>query len=248
VRFQWFNGLVLPSDHVILKPAAFACVAEAAAQVAKEGYLVTFGIDPTEPHTGYGYIRRGPKMADNAGAFEVDAFVEKPDTAQATGFIEEGGYYWNSGMFMLKAATFMDELRRFEPEIARQTALSLDLAKHDDDFVRLDAGAFQDCPNMSVDYAVMERTNRAAVIVGADLGWNDIGSWAALAKIAESDVQGNALLGDVLTEDVTNSYIRAEHRTVAAIGLNNIVIVETADAVLVTHRDSTQNVKRIVER
>jgi mannose-1-phosphate guanylyltransferase/mannose-6-phosphate isomerase len=240
--------LVLPSDHVILNEEAFARVTEAAAEVAKDDYLVTFGIDPTEPHTGYGYIRRGSKIGDNEGAFDVAEFVEKPDAEKAARFIEEGGYYWNSGMFLLKASTYMEELRKYEPEIARQTTLSLELAKRDDDFVRLDAGAFQDCPNVSVDYAVMERTDRASVIAAADLGWNDIGSWTALAEIAQSDAQGNALLGDVLVEDVSNSYIRAEHRMVAAIGLDNIVIVETADAVLVTHRDSTQDVKKIVER
>ncbi|CAN7480750.1 mannose-1-phosphate guanylyltransferase/mannose-6-phosphate isomerase [Caballeronia sp. LjRoot34] len=240
--------LVLPSDHVILNEAEFARVAQAAADVAKDDYLVTFGIDPTGPHTGYGYIRRGSKIGDIAGAFSVAEFVEKPDAAKAAGFIEEGGYYWNSGMFLLKASTYIEELRKYEPEIARQTTLSLELAKRDEDFVRLDAGAFQDCPSVSVDYAVMERTDRASVIAAADLGWNDIGSWTALAEIAASDAEGNALLGDVLVENVTNSYIRAEHRMVAAIGLDNIVIVETADAVLVTHRDSTQDVKKIVER
>ncbi|OTP66118.1 mannose-1-phosphate guanylyltransferase/mannose-6-phosphate isomerase [Caballeronia sordidicola] len=240
--------LVLPSDHVILNEEAFARVTEAAAEVAKDDYLVTFGIDPTEPHTGYGYIRRGSKIGANAGAFGVAEFVEKPDAEKAARFIEEGGYYWNSGMFMLKASTYMEELRKYEPEIARQTTLSLELAKRDYDFVRLDAGAFEECPNVSVDYAVMERTDRASVIAAADLGWNDIGSWTALAEIAQSDAQGNTSLGDVLTENVSNSYIRAEHRMVAAIGLDNIVIVETADAVLVTHRDSTQDVKKIVER
>jgi mannose-1-phosphate guanylyltransferase/mannose-6-phosphate isomerase len=240
--------LVLPSDHVILNEAAFARVAEAAAQVAKDDYLVTFGIDPTEPHTGYGYIRRGEKIGGSSNAFGVAEFVEKPDAEKAARFIAEGGYYWNSGMFLLKASTYMEELRKYEPEIARQTTLSLELAKRDDDFVRLDASAFQDCPNVSVDYAVMERTDRASVIAAADLGWNDIGSWTALAEIEKRDAQGNSLLGDVLTENVSNSYIRAEHRMVAAIGLENIVIVETADAVLVTHRDSTQDVKKIVER
>jgi len=240
--------LVLPSDHVILNEAAFARITEAAAHVAKDNYLVTFGINPTEPHTGYGYIRRGLNIGTSTDAFEVQAFVEKPNAATAVGFLKEGGYYWNSGMFMLKASTYLDELRRYEPEIARQAALALDLAKRDDDFVRLDAGAFRDCPSVSVDYAVMEKTDRASVIAAADLGWNDIGSWTALAEIAESDDAGNTLLGDVLVENVTNSYIRAEHRMVAAIGIDNIVIVETADAILVTHRDSTQDVKKIVER
>src|SRR5471030_1618466 len=240
--------LVLPSDHVILNEAAFARITESAADVAKDDYLVTFGINPTEPHTGYGYIRRGSKIGATDGAFGVAESVEKPDADKAARFIEEGGYYWNSGMFLLKASTYMEELRRYEPEVARQTVLSLELAKRDEDFLRLDPGAFHDCPSVSVDYAVMERTDRASVIAAADLGWNDIGSWTALAEIAESDDAGNTLLGDVLVENVTNSYIRAEHRMVAAIGIDNIVIVETADAILVTHRDSTQDVKKIVER
>ncbi|RZF26942.1 mannose-1-phosphate guanylyltransferase/mannose-6-phosphate isomerase [Paraburkholderia sp. UYCP14C] len=238
--------LVLPSDHVIAGEAAFVKAVEAAAQIAKDGRLVTFGIAPTEPHTGYGYIRSGAALIDGTQTFAVDSFVEKPDAATAQRFIDEGRYYWNSGMFMLKASTYMDELRRYEPEIARQAELSLQSAQQDYDFVRLDAEAFAACPNISVDHAVMEKTQRAAVVAVADLGWNDIGSWTALADIAERDAQNNALIGDVLTDAVSNSYIRAEHRLVAAIGLENVVIVETADAVLVAHRDQAQDVKKIV--
>jgi mannose-1-phosphate guanylyltransferase / mannose-6-phosphate isomerase len=240
--------LVLPSDHVILHEASFREITNAAAQVAKDNYLVTFGIPPTEPHTGYGYIRSGAALATEAHAFGVDAFVEKPDALTAARFIEEGNYYWNSGMFMLKASTYMDELRRYEPEIALAAALSLERASIDNDFVRLDPAAFEACPSVSVDYAVMERTECAAVIAAADLGWNDIGSWTALADIAERDADGNTQIGDVLTEQVSNSYIRAEHRMVAAIGLDDIVIIETADAVLVARRDKAQDVKKIVER
>ena len=238
--------LVLPSDHVISGEAVFTEAAEAAAQVAQQGRLVTFGITPTSPHTGYGYIRAGAALADAAQTYAVDSFVEKPNADTAQRFLDEGGYYWNSGMFMLKAATFMEELRRYEPAIARQAELSLEGAQRDHDFVRLDAQAFAACPNISVDHAVMEKTKRAAVVAVADLGWNDIGSWTALADIAGRDAKGNSLSGDVLTETVTNSYIRAEHRLVAAIGLDNVVIVETADAVLVAHRDQAQDVKKIV--
>jgi mannose-1-phosphate guanylyltransferase/mannose-6-phosphate isomerase len=223
--------LVLPSDHVILHEEVFTKVADAAAQIANDNYLVTFGIEPTEPHTGYGYIRRGAPLAEGATAYAVDAFVEKPDTATAEGFLKDGGYHWNSGMFMFKASTYMKELHRYEPEVARQTELSLQDAQRDHDFVRLDAAAFAACPSVSVDYAVMERTEHAAVIAAA-----------------RPDTDGNATLGDVLIESVSNSYIRAEHRMVAAIGLDNVVIVETADAVLVAHRDKTQEVKKIVER
>ncbi|MFL9910539.1 mannose-1-phosphate guanylyltransferase/mannose-6-phosphate isomerase [Paraburkholderia sp. RL17-337-BIB-A] len=238
--------LVLPSDHVITGEAVFVKAVESAAQIAKDGYLVTFGIAPTEPHTGYGYIRAGAELVKGEKVFAVDSFVEKPDVVSAGRFLADGGYYWNSGMFMLKASTYMEELRRYEPEIALQAELSLNAAQRDHDFVRLDAQAFSACPNISVDHAVMEKTKRAAVVAVSNLGWNDIGSWTALADIAERNAQDNALIGDVLTDAVTNSYIRAEHRLVAAIGLDNVVIVETADAVLVAHRDKAQDVKKIV--
>lgn len=240
--------LVLPSDHVILNEPAFVEAARAAASVAGDGHLVTFGITPTEPHTGYGYIRRGAALSTGSPVYAVDSFVEKPDAEKAALFMREGNYYWNSGMFLLKASTYMDELCRHEPEIARQAELALAQATHDQDFIRLDPDAFAVSPNISVDYAVMERTDRAAVFATTSLGWNDIGSWSALADLADKDADGNALLGDVLTQSVTNSYIRAEHRMVAAIGLDNIVVVETADAILVTNRDNVQDVKKIVER
>jgi mannose-1-phosphate guanylyltransferase/mannose-6-phosphate isomerase len=240
--------LVLPSDHAILNEPAFVEAVLAAAHVAKDHYLVTFGITPTEAHTGYGYIRSGAPHVNGGTAYTVDSFVEKPDSATAQRFLQDGGYYWNSGMFMLKASTYMEELRRYEPEIARQAEMSLTAAKRDNDFIRLDADTFAASPNVSVDYAVMERTSRAAVIAAANLGWNDIGSWGALADLADSDTEGNTLLGDVLTEATSNSYIRAEHRMVAAIGLDNVVIVETADAILVAHRDKVQDVKKIVEQ
>ncbi|WP_322075050.1 mannose-1-phosphate guanylyltransferase/mannose-6-phosphate isomerase [Burkholderia cenocepacia] len=240
--------LVLPSDHVILNEPTFAKIVQEAAQTAKDNYLVTFGIAPTQPHTGYGYIHSGAPLAPGSNVFSVDAFVEKPDAETAKQFLQNGRYYWNSGMFMLKASTYMEELRSWEPEIARQAELSLEHAARDHDFVRLQTEAFTACPNVSVDYAVMERTKQAAIVGASDLGWNDIGSWTALAEIAESDETGNVLIGDVLAEDVSSSYIRAEHRMVAAIGLDNIVVVETADAVLVAHRDKAQDVKKIVEQ
>ncbi|WP_333994645.1 mannose-1-phosphate guanylyltransferase/mannose-6-phosphate isomerase [Burkholderia cepacia] len=239
--------LVLPSDHVILNEPAFIAAANEAATIAVDQHLVTFGITPTEAHTGFGYIRRGPAIADGKQVYKVDAFVEKPDAPTAERFLNDGNYYWNSGMFMLKASTYMEELHRHAPEIARHAELAFESAKRDNDFLRLDAEAFAACPNVSIDYAVMEKTERAAVVVAADLGWNDIGSWSALADIADADDQGNALIGDIFTDSVKNSYIRAEHRMVAALGLDNIVIVETADAVLVAHRDKTQDVKKIVE-
>ncbi|KVX59137.1 mannose-1-phosphate guanylyltransferase/mannose-6-phosphate isomerase [Burkholderia cepacia] len=239
--------LVLPSDHVILNEPVFIAAANEAATIAADQHLVTFGITPTEAHTGFGYIRRGPAIADGKQVYKVDAFVEKPDAPTAERFLNDGNYSWNSGMFMLKASTYMEELHRHAPEIARHAELAFESAKRDNDFLRLDAEAFAACPNVSIDYAVMEKTERAAVVAAADLGWNDIGSWSALADIADADDQGNALIGDIFTDSVKNSYIRAEHRMVAALGLDNIVIVETADAVLVAHRDKAQDVKKIVE-
>lgn len=240
--------MVLPSDHVIMDDKVFAELANAAAGIARDNYLVTFGIEPTEPHTGYGYIRGGNRLNGDDGAFHVDRFVEKPDSDTARRFLEEGGYYWNSGMFMLKASTYLEELARHEPAILAQSELAVQAATRDADFVRLDAAAFADCPNVSIDYAVMERTERAAIVAAAGLGWSDIGSWTALAEIASADRNGNALIGDVLTEDVSNTYVRAEHRMVAVVGVDDLVVVETADAVLVAHRDRAQDVKKIVEQ
>lgn len=240
--------LVLPSDHVILDDSVFGKLAMIAAGIAKDSYLVTFGIEPTEPHTGYGYIRRGKDLVAEDGAYLVERFVEKPDAATARCFLEEGGYYWNSGMFMLKASTYLEELRCHEPEILRQAELAVEAGKRDADFLRLDPEAFSASPNVSIDYAVMEKTERAAVVTAAGLGWNDIGSWTALADIAAPDDSGNAFFGDVLSEDVSNTYVRAEHRMVAAVGVKDLVIVETADAILISHRDKAQDVKKIVEQ
>ncbi|MCP3728256.1 mannose-1-phosphate guanylyltransferase/mannose-6-phosphate isomerase [Paraburkholderia sp. CNPSo 3272] len=240
--------LVLPSDHVIRNEKVFREAIGTAAQVASDQYLVTFGVAPDEPHTGYGYIRRGDALSHNASAYTVSSFVEKPDAQTAARFLADGSYVWNSGMFMLKASTYLDELRRYEPNIAEQAELSFNQAQRDNDFLRLEPEAFAACPNISVDYAVMEKTARAAVVVTHELGWNDIGSWTALLDLTDLDDSGNALLGDVLAESVSNSYVRAEHRMVAAIGVDNLIVVETADAVLVAHRDNAQDVKKIVER
>ncbi|AJC20169.1 mannose-1-phosphate guanylyltransferase/mannose-6-phosphate isomerase [Pandoraea pulmonicola] len=239
--------MVLPSDHVIQNEAAFARAVRAATVIAADGRLVTFGVAPTQPHTGYGYIRRGAPIGGNPNAFVIDAFVEKPDMQTAAAFVQDGGYDWNSGMFLLNAGTYLDELRRHAPDVARQSELSLSQAQQDNDFLRLDAASFSACPSVSIDYAVMEKTDRAAVVVTNDLGWNDIGSWTALADLAERDENGNALIGDVLVESVSNSYLRAEHRMLAVIGVEDLIVVETADAVLVVHRDKAQDVKKIVE-
>jgi mannose-1-phosphate guanylyltransferase / mannose-6-phosphate isomerase len=239
--------LVLPSDHVILNERAFVEAVTNAAPVAADGSLVTFGIAPKEAHTGYGYIHRGAPIDAERAVFQVDAFIEKPDAAKAQRLLDEGGYYWNSGMFLIKASTYLEELRQHAPEIARQAGLALAGAQRDSDFVRLDHDAFAASPSLSIDYAVMEKTHHAAVVETVDLGWDDIGSWSALADISAKNADGNTVLGDVYTDTVSNSYVRADHRMVAAIGVDNLVIVETADAVLITHRDRSQDVKKIVE-
>ncbi|WP_246796826.1 mannose-1-phosphate guanylyltransferase/mannose-6-phosphate isomerase [Burkholderia perseverans] len=239
--------LVLPSDHVILNERAFVEAVTNAAPVAADGSLVTFGIAPKEAHTGYGYIHRGAPIDAGRAVFQVDAFIEKPDAAKAQRLLDEGGYYWNSGMFLIKASTYLEELRQHAPEIARQAGLALAGAQRDSDFVRLDHEAFAASPSLSIDYAVMEKTRHAAVVETVDLGWDDIGSWSALADISAKNADGNTVLGDVYTDTVSHSYVRADHRMVAAIGVDNLVIVETADAVLITHRDRSQDVKKIVE-
>ncbi|MCP3718738.1 mannose-1-phosphate guanylyltransferase/mannose-6-phosphate isomerase [Paraburkholderia sp. CNPSo 3281] len=240
--------LILPSDHVILAEDVFAKIAATARDIAATGNLVTFGIEPATPHTGYGYIRSGEPLAGSEGAWHVRAFTEKPDAQTATRFLAEGGYFWNSGMFMVKASVYLDELGRYEPKVFEQVRLSTAAAKRDDDFIRLEAQTFEASPNISIDYAVMERTDRAVMVAACGLNWSDIGSWSALAEISEKDADGNSLHGDVMIDDVSNSYIRGEHRMVAAIGVKDLVIVETADAILVAHRDQSERVKKIVER
>ncbi|WP_431289948.1 mannose-1-phosphate guanylyltransferase/mannose-6-phosphate isomerase [Burkholderia cepacia] len=240
--------LVLPSDHIVQNPQAFISAVAVATDVAKTGHLVTFGIPPTEPHTGYGYIRRGKPLDASDRVHTIDAFVEKPDRERAAEFIRDDRYYWNSGMFLLNASVYLDDIARHAPDISRHATLALERAQQDYDFLRLDNEAFATCPDISIDYAVMEKTERAAVVVAAELGWSDVGSWSALADISAHDDQGNTISGDIYTDKVANSYIRAEHRMVAAIGVQDVVIVETADAVLVAHRDHVQDVKKVVEK
>lgn len=235
---------LLPADHVIRDVEGFRRLLARAVEMADAGHIVTFGIRPTEPHTGYGYIRQGQAIAD--GVFHVDRFTEKPDAATATGYLADGGYSWNSGMFVARADTLVEEMRRFRPDIVQAVERSLDGAKRDLDFLRLDEAAFAACPAQSIDFAVMEKTEHAAVMP-CDIGWSDIGSWTALWDIAEKDANGNAVQGDVILRDVSNSYIRTEKTVVAAIGVSDLTIVETSDAVLVARRDRTQEVREVVE-
>lgn len=240
--------MVLPSDHVITHAEMFEDLVIKAMTAAQNGALVTFGITPTHAHTGYGYIQRGTcRSADNQ-IFDVSAFIEKPDQLRANELFENSNYYWNSGMFMFRADVYLKELGQFQPQILAEVQLAVSGALRDLDFIRLDAQSFSASPSDSIDYAVMEHTQHAVVIAADGLGWSDIGSWDALAEISPKDELGNNVIGDVIVEDVRNCYLRAENRMIAAVGLDDIVVIETADAILVAHKDKAQQVKQIVSR
>lgn len=232
--------LVLPSDHVVRDDAAFHAAVKQAAAAAEAGKLVTFGIVPTAPETGYGYI----KAQAGTGVHAVDRFVEKPDLATAQQYVASGEYYWNSGMFLFKASRYLQELEALQPAILAACRAALDKASRDSDFIRLDADAFAASPNDSIDYAVMEKTADAAV-VPLDAGWNDVGSWSALWEVSDKDADGNACHGDVIALDCRNSYAYGT-RLIAMVGLEDVVVVETDDAVFVGHKDRVQDVKEIV--
>ncbi len=239
--------LVLPSDHVILNTDAFQAAVATAARAAATGRLVTFGITPTHPETGYGYIKAGQPLADVPGAHAVDAFKEKPDAERAAAYLAEGTYSWNSGMFLLPAALLVEELERHDPAVLAAAREALRLAVRDLDFVRLDGTAFAAAPSVALDVAVMERTRRAAV-VPVDIGWSDVGAWTALWDIGAKDANGNVCVGDILAHDVTGSYLRSEQGPLVAVeGLSDVVVVATDDAVLVTSRANAQNVKVLVD-
>jgi mannose-1-phosphate guanylyltransferase/mannose-6-phosphate isomerase len=208
--------------------------------------LVTFGIQPSGPETGYGYIRKGEELLEDSGSFAVAKFVEKPDYVTAENYMASGEYFWNSGMFLFKPAVYLAELVRMRPDIAESARKSFEGSYRDLDFCRLEESSFAQCPSDSIDYAVMELTNLAA-LVPVDMGWNDVGSWTALWEVQGQDASGNALRGDVYIDGVENSLVRAESRVVAVIGVKDLVVVETSDAVLVAHKDSVQDVKKIVD-
>jgi mannose-1-phosphate guanylyltransferase / mannose-6-phosphate isomerase len=234
--------VVLPADHVIVDGAAFARAVATAADVATLGRIVAFGIVPTGPETGYGYLLRG---VDHGGWSELERFVEKPGFETASRFVESGRYLWNSGMFLCSARTYLNELAQHAPPILAACERAVQAADVDEDFTRLGA-SFLDCPSSSIDYAVMEKTSKAAV-VALDAGWSDIGSWATLHEVIGKDMDGNAFRGDVVAKECRDSYIAASSRLVAAIGLDGFVIVETADAVLVLPKERAQSVKIIVD-
>ncbi|NJD56876.1 MAG: mannose-1-phosphate guanylyltransferase/mannose-6-phosphate isomerase [Nitrospirae bacterium] len=238
--------LVLPADHVIKDAASFHAAVAAGEQLAKQGRLITFGIVPTGPETGYGYIKKGKKLGAKGIGHAVERFVEKPDLATAAKYVSSGDYLWNSGMFMFRASSFLKELKRFAPAMLAACIRAYKASARDLDFLRLGEEAFAASPGDSIDYAVMEKTAAAAVIP-LDAGWSDVGSWASLWEVHPRDRSGNAIAGDVIAKDMKNSLIHAGSRLVAAIGLKDVVVVETADAVLVAHKDHSQKVKQVVD-
>jgi len=237
--------LVLAADHYIEAPERFRASVEEALPLAESGSLVTFGIVPQGPETGYGYLQRGEPLP--AGGHRVARFIEKPERVQAEHYLEEGGFFWNSGMFVFQASRYLEELGRFEPEMLAACEAAMATAQADLDFVRVNAEAFAACPEGSIDFSVMEKTD-AAAMVALDAGWNDIGSWSALWAVRDKDPAGNVAEGDVLLESARNNLVYADSRLVTVVGADNLVVVETKDAVLVAHRDAVQEVKAIVSR
>ena len=235
--------LILSADHLIENVEAFRHSVRAALPLAEAGKLVTFGIVPTRPEVGYGYIRRGNGLSPVG--YKIGRFIEKPDADTAQRYLQSGEYYWNSGMFLLRASIYLDELAKHAPDILKASQSALKQAREDLDFERLDAEIFSTCPSVSIDYAVMEKTDLGAVLP-MDCGWSDVGAWSALWEVADKDLNGNVLKGDVLLDNCKNSYVRSDSRLVAATGIENLVVVETSDAVLVADRENVQDVKKIV--
>lgn len=234
---------VLPADHVIQNQRAFEDAARKAEGIAREGHLVTFGVKPTEPHTGYGYIEAGEDVAENA--YAITAFREKPDLATAEKFLAQGGFFWNSGMFVFKAARYLAELEKHEPDLLRFAKASYENAAKDLDFQRLAKESFAHCKNISIDYAVMERT-RDGVVVMLDAAWCDVGSWNSLWEVLPKDANGNVIRGDVVAKNSRDNYIYAEHKLVTTLGVDDLIVIDTKDALLIADRHNVENLKDIV--
>lgn len=236
--------LVLAADHLIKDQEAFHSAIVKAEALANEGKLVTFGIVPDKPHTGYGYIKAGKVL--NVG-FEVADFVEKPQAETAKQYVESGDFFWNSGMFMFKASRYIEELGKYNPEMLEVCRRAIETEAPDLDFIRVDSEIFSTCPDDSIDYAVMEKTDSAAM-VPLDAGWSDVGSWTSLWETAYKDEDGNVCVGDTILEKTRNSYVNAEQRLVSVIGLEDVIVVETKDAVMVAHKDDAQSIKNVVNK
>jgi mannose-1-phosphate guanylyltransferase len=239
--------LVLAADHLIQNTKAFHQALEQASVLAEQNYLVTFGIVPESPHTGYGYIKSSSSIAhqNSVCGFHVNSFVEKPDLNTAIDYVQSGDYYWNSGMFMFKAQVFLDALRLHSPQILVACEQALAAAETDLEFIRVGATEFSASPDDSIDYAVMERAENVAM-VPLQAGWSDVGSWSSLWEVANKDAHGNAFVGDVMATQSVNNYVNAEGRLVALVGCEDMVVIETKDAVLVAKQDNVQDIKTIV--
>ena len=240
--------LVLAADHLIADTDAFHKSIKHANALAEDGKLVTFGIVPSSPHTGYGYIRRGEQLNQSETGFAVNEFVEKPDLKTAQEYLANGEYFWNSGMFMFKASRYLEELSKYAPEMLKVCEQAIKSESEDLDFIRIDPDIFATCPEDSIDYAVMEKTDSAAM-VPLDAGWSDVGSWSSLWETAaQKDENGNVTNGDTMLHGVTNSYINAEQRLIAVIGMDDVVVVETKDAILVANKHKVQDIKHVVNK
>lgn len=238
--------LVLAADHIIKDDQSFVQSVNQAVPFAQSGKLVTFGIVPTAPETGYGYIKRGEGLAGEGNqGYQVDQFVEKPNKEIAQQYLDSGEYYWNSGMFLIKASRFLEELKQFAPDILTACEKAIANTSADFDFVRVDADEFQKCPDDSIDYAVMEQT-KDAVVVPMDCGWSDVGSWSALWEVSEKDDNGNAHKGDVISVDSKNNYVYSNDRLVATVGIEDLAIIDTKDAIMVAKQSEVQKVKQVV--
>lgn len=239
--------LVLAADHIINNKLAFHQAIKSAFKFALQGRLVTFGIVPTGPETGYGYIHRGQEETlDEQIAYQVSRFVEKPNKETAESYIASGEYYWNSGMFMFRAKKYLEELEKFRPDILDACKAAIQGCEESDEFIKVDRDLFIACPDESVDYAVMEKTTDA-VVVGLDADWSDVGSWSALWEVSPKDDKGNVLTGDTFLHNANNCYINTDEKLIAAIGVDDLVIINTKDAVLVVNKDQVQDVKKVVE-
>ncbi len=242
--------VVMPSDHHIEDVAGFRQRLLAAIFKAAEGGVVTFGIVPTKPETGYGYIRKGEALGDES--FLLDGFVEKPDALTATAYLASGQYLWNSGLFVLRASVWLEQIRQYRPDIAQACQDAFTQAKGDGNFVRIDKARFAACPSDSIDYAVMEKLAKGpggvkSVVFSLDVGWSDLGSWSAFSEIRPQDDNGNVAVGDVFVKDASNSLLYAQNRFLAAVGVSDLIVIETTDAVLVVHKDRAQEVKAITD-
>ena len=239
--------LVMPSDHVITDEAAFMSAIQTGKNAAAAGALVTFGILPTSPETGYGYLEQGEELEGVPGCFALKSFIEKPDEDTAQSYLDQGIFHWNAGIFLFSTNQFLEELSTHAPNILTACTLAMETATHDMNFIRPNTDAFKKSPSISIDYAIMEKTT-SATVVPVSMGWNDVGTWSSLWDIAERDNSGNSITGPVFMENTTNCLIRSDKATVATIGLDNLIVVATKDAILVSDKNQAQNVKQIVDR